>query len=112
MVLVDTSVRVDFFGNRPEPPVTALRRSIEIDTDLSLCGIILAEVLQGIRSDSDYRRTKARLEALIFLPIREATFVHAADICRSFRKRGVTIRKTVDCIIASSVTWNRTSPGR
>ena len=66
MVLVDTTVWIDFFGGRTEPHVVALEEFIEDDADLCLCGVILAEVLQGIRSDAEYRKTKDYLDALIF----------------------------------------------
>lgn len=101
MVLVDTTVWIDFFADRNEPHVAALQEFIEIGEDLCLCGIILTEVLQGIRSDEDYIRTKKYLGELIFLPMRQATFIRAAEVYRSLRKRGVTIRKPVDCMIAS-----------
>ena len=101
MVLIDTTVWIDFFADRSEPHVAALQKFIEIDEDLCLCGIILAEVLQGIRSDEDYIKTKDYLDDLIFLPMQQATFVRAAEVYRSLRKKGVTIRKPVDCMIAS-----------
>jgi len=101
MVLVDTTVWIDFFGNRPEPHVALLQDLIENDEDLCLCGVILAEVLQGIRSDTAYRKTKEHLGALIFLPMRQSTFIRAAELYRSLRKNGITIRKPVDCMIAS-----------
>ena len=100
-VLVDTTVWIDFFSDRPGPHVATLQELIENDEDLCLCGVVLAEVLQGIRSNSDLRKTKEYFEALIFLPMQQATFVAAADIYRSLRKKGITIRKPVDCMIAS-----------
>jgi predicted nucleic acid-binding protein len=101
MVLVDTTVWIDFFADRNEPHVAALQELIENEEDLCLCGIILAEVLQGIRSDADFVETKDYFDDLIFLPMRQTTFVQAAGVYRSLRKRGVTIRKPVDCMIAS-----------
>jgi predicted nucleic acid-binding protein len=101
MVLVDTTVWIDFFADRNEPHVAALQELIEKEEDLCLCGIILAEVLQGIRSDADFVETKDYFDDLIFLPMRQTTFVQAAEVYRSLRKRGVTIRKPVDCMIAS-----------
>jgi len=101
MVLVDTTVWIDFFADRNEPHVAALQELIENQEDLCLCGIIFAEVLQGIRSDADFVETKDYFDDLIFLPMRQTTFVQAAEVYRSLRKRGVTIRKPVDCMIAS-----------
>ena len=101
MVLVDTTVWIDFFADRSEPHVAAVEKLIENEEDLCLCGIILAEVLQGIRSDEDYIKTKDYLDDLVLLPMQHATFIRAAEVYRSLRKRGVTIRKPVDCMIAS-----------
>ncbi len=101
MVLVDTTVWIDFFRSRNAQHVTSLQRLIETEEDLCICGIILAEVLQGIRSDADYAATKQCLDDLIFLPMNRETFVRAAVIYRSLRKMGFTIRKPVDCMISS-----------
>ena len=100
-VLIDSTVWIDFFHDRPTPHVVALQELIENDEDLCLCGVILAEVLQGIRSDADFRKTRDYFESLVLLPMRKETFLQAADIYRSLRKKGVTIRKPVDCMIAS-----------
>jgi len=101
MLLVDTTVWIDFFADRPEPHVMALQKLIENDEDICICGVILAEVLQGIRSDTDYRKTKDYFDVLILLPMRQIAFVRAAELYRSLRKKGITIRKSVDCMIAS-----------
>jgi len=101
MVLVDTTVWIDFFADRNDPHVATLQDLIENEEDLSLCGVILAEVLQGIRSDADFVKTKRYLGDLIFLPMRQATFLRAAELYKSLRKKGITIRKPVDCMIAS-----------
>jgi len=101
MVLVDTSVWIDFFAGRNEPHVVLLEKLIEDEEDLCLCGIILAEVLQGIRSDRDFARTREYLDALIFLPMRQAAFLQAAQMYRTLRRKGVTVRQPIDCMIAA-----------
>ena len=101
MVLVDTTVWIDFFGDQPLPHVAALQRLIEDDEDLCVCGVILAEVLQGIRADADYRRTKDYFESLILMPMRRTTYEMSAELYRSLRKKGITIRKPIDCMIAA-----------
>ena len=101
MVLVDTTVWIDFFAGRDRPHTAALQALIERDGDLCLCGVILAEVLQGIRADSEYRKTRLYLDVLVFLPMHRGVFVRSAEIYRSLRKQGITIRKPVDCMIAS-----------
>ncbi len=101
MVLVDTTVWIDFFGGRPQPHVDALQELIEDDADLCVCGVILAEVLQGIRADADYRKTKDYFESLILMPMRRETYEKSAELYRALRKKGITIRKPIDCMIAS-----------
>ena len=101
MVLIDTTVWVDFFSGHPLPHVVALQAMIEDDEDLCICGVILTEVFQGIRSDADYRKTKEYFESLILLPMRKVTFERSASLYRSLRKKGVTIRTPIDCMIAS-----------
>ena len=101
MILVDTTVWIDFFAGRTTPHVALLQALLERDEDLCICGLVLAEVLQGIRSDAAYRKTSKHLDALIYLSMCQATFRGAADLYRALRKKGVTIRKPVDCMIAA-----------
>lgn len=100
-MLVDTSVWIDFLGGRNTDPVALLERAIEGREALSLCGIVLTEILQGIRSDAEHHRTKAQLALLTLLPMDVHVFLLGADIYRALRKRGVTIRRTNDCLIAA-----------
>ncbi|NNK02464.1 MAG: PIN domain nuclease [Desulfatitalea sp.] len=106
MVLVDTTVWIDFFADRGASHVATLQELIEAEADLSLCGVILAEVLQGIRSDTDFIKTREYLGDLILLPMRHGTFVRAAEVYRFLGKKGITIRKPVDCMIASVAIEN------
>jgi predicted nucleic acid-binding protein len=66
-----------------------------------ICGVILTEVLQGIREDEDHAAASAAFDAFLFLPMTRRTFIRAADLYRTLRRRGVTIRNAVDCMIAS-----------
>jgi len=101
MVLVDTTVWVDFFSNSRVPHVAALESLLVGRDSICICGIVLTEVLQGIRSDEQYGRAKKYFDALIFLPMTRATFVRAAEIYRSLRRRNITVRKPLDCMIAA-----------
>lgn len=103
MTLVDTSVWIDFFAGHELRHVALLEHCISDEDDLALCGIILTEVLQGIGNDMSYRRVQRYLEPLLMLPMQEAVFIKAAEIYRRLRKKGITIRKTNDCIIAATV---------
>ena len=101
MVLVDTTVWIDFFSARTTSQVSALELMISEGDDICTCGIVLAEVLQGVRDDRLYRKTKSHFDNLIYLPMTRSTFVKSAEIYRSLRKKGITVRKPLDCMIAS-----------
>ena len=101
MTLVDTSVWIDFFRDNPTTQVACLRQLILEGKDICTCGIVLSEVLQGIRDDRTYQKTKDYFETLSYLPENKMIFLKAADIYRGLRKKGFTIRKPVDCMIAS-----------
>jgi predicted nucleic acid-binding protein len=106
MVLVDTTVWIDFFSELSYPHVNLLENLIINREDVCICGIILTEVLQGIRKDSEFVRTRDLFANLVFLPMRYATFLRSAEIYRRLRRKGVTIRKPVDCMIASVAIEN------
>jgi predicted nucleic acid-binding protein len=106
MVLVDTTVWIDFFSGRPLPHVKVLEDFLINREDLCICGIVLTEVLQGIRKDSEFEKTSDLFRNLIFLPMNYSTFLRSAQIYRSLRKRGITVRKPVDCMIASVALEN------
>lgn len=102
MILVDTSVWVDFFRGTDSPVNRALHRLIEDEEDLCLTSLNLTEILQGIRYDAFYEETKRHLlEFPLFEPAGLLTYLHAADIYRTCRRRGKTIRSTIDCLIAA-----------
>ena len=107
MTLVDTSVWIDFFCGRDLPHVATLEQFIQENDDLALCGIIMTEILQGIADDPGYKRVQRYLDPLIILPMPQSVFIKAADIYRKLRKKGITIRKTNDCIIAATALEHR-----
>jgi hypothetical protein len=102
VILVDTSVWVDFFRNTDSPQVQRLEHCIRDRQDLALCGIVLTECLQGIRHDAQFAQVQQRFRPLILLPMPEQVFVSAAQLYRALRAQGITIRKTNDCIIAAT----------
>lgn len=101
MILVDTSVWIDYF-NGVQSPHTDLLDSAIIEGTVAIGDLIFLEILQGIRSDRDYRKTR---QLLLTLDQHEmfgkAMAEKSAKNYRALRKQGVTIRKTADVIIAS-----------
>lgn len=102
MILVDTSVWIDFLRGEDSPERRMLHRLIEDDDDISITEIILTEILQGIKEDKDFRMMKDYLlEFPIYKPTGIETYLNAARIYRDCMKKGKTVRKTLDCIIAA-----------
>ena len=69
MILIDTTVWIDFFKASSLHHVVIFENLISNREDICICGVILSEVLQGIRKDSEYTKTRELFEELIILPI-------------------------------------------
>lgn len=101
MILVDSSVWIDYFnGHRTWQ--TNLLDNLLSDVPIIIGDLILAEILQGFRSDNDYESAKSYLSDL---PFRQMggyqVAVQSAQNYRVLRKKGVTVRKTIDVIIGT-----------
>lgn len=102
MIVVDTSVWVDFFRDAPAPQVELLVRLIEEDEGIALTDVVLTEILQGVGSEDDVERVEERLSPFEILRLQDLDdFRRAARLYRQAREQGVTIRRTIDCLIAS-----------
>jgi predicted nucleic acid-binding protein len=101
MVVVDSSVWVDYFNGRVTKQTDILDSLLGREL-LVIGDIILTEVLQGFRSDREFRKAKRILDSLIFMPMmgKELAF-RSAENYRYLRKKGITVRKTIDVIIAT-----------
>jgi predicted nucleic acid-binding protein len=101
MILVDSSVWIDYFNGRETPETNKLDTLLGVEP-LAIGDLILTEVLQGFRSDVDYQTAKELLTSLtIFEMLGVDIAFKSVDNYRSLRKRGITIRKTADVIIAT-----------
>lgn len=101
MVLVDTSVWIDYFNGKENPATSKLDELLS-STIVAVGDLILAEVLQGFRSDTDHRTAKSLLLTLDLHVLGGIDIAQkAAQHFRFLRKSGITVRKTVDCFIAT-----------
>jgi len=101
MMLVDTSVWIDYFNGKENRHTHALDLAI-IDGTVALGDLILLEILQGIRDDTEYKRAKRTLSTLDqYEMFRKSMVEKCAENYRALRKKGITIRKTTDVIIAT-----------
>ncbi|MCL5772879.1 MAG: PIN domain nuclease [Firmicutes bacterium] len=101
MLLVDTSVWIEFFRRTESKYQLALHRLLQEDADICIADIVLSEILQGIKSDKDFNQVKNYLFKFPIYYLKDAgSYAEAAQIYRACRKKGLTIRRTIDCIIA------------
>ena len=101
MILVDSSVWIDYFNGNISAETDTLDRLLGVEP-LAIGDLILTEVLQGFRADNDYQTAKSLLMTLtVFDMLGSELAIKAADNFRLLRKQGITIRKTADVIIAT-----------
>jgi predicted nucleic acid-binding protein len=101
MVIVDTTVWVDYLNGRRNDQTEWLLSQIGKES-IGLLDLVLCEVLQGVRNESQFQELKEQLlEFEIFCPNSVELAIAAASNFRELRKRGFTVRKTIDCWIAT-----------
>jgi predicted nucleic acid-binding protein len=106
MVIVDTTVWVDYLHGTRNQETEWLDREVGRE-EIGLTDLILCEVLQGVRGDDEYRRVRMLLsEFELFETGGEEFCIAAAENYRKLRKRGRTVRKTIDCLIATFCVRN------
>ncbi len=100
-VLVDTSAWVDFLNGHSSPVAKALVELIEGEDEVCTCGIVVAEVFQGLRREKGRNELKRLVGELLFLePSGIELSFRAAEVYRALRRRGTTVRSTIDCLVA------------
>jgi len=109
MILVDSSVWIDYFRAADTPQVALLDGYLG-SVPLAVGDLIAAEVLQGVREERQYRLVKRTLDAFEHVDlVGYALAVRASEHYRSLRDRGVTVRKTIDTLIATFCIENDTA---
>jgi Predicted nucleic acid-binding protein, contains PIN domain len=106
-ILIDSSVWINFFKGVSSPAVKTLENLIEREEDVGISDIILTEILQGFRDDKEYRFALDHLLSFSIYTLKDTnSYIKAAQIYRACRKNGITIRKTIDCLIAQIAIEN------
>lgn len=107
MIVVDSSVWIDFLNGRKASHVERLQAALGVD-EIIVGDLMLCEVLQGLGSERDARQVESLLRRFEVVPMAgEAIAVSAARNFRSLRRRGITIRKTIDLLIGTWCIENR-----
>jgi predicted nucleic acid-binding protein len=107
LIVVDSSVWIDFLNGRNAPHVERLRAILGAD-EIIIGDLMLCEVLQGLESERAARDVEALLRRFEIAPmVGDANAVAAARNFRSLRRHGITIRKTIDMLIGTWCIENR-----
>jgi predicted nucleic acid-binding protein len=107
MIVVDSSVWIDYFTGNDTPETDHLDSLLGQEL-IAIGDLVLAEVLQGFRADKDFRKARDLLLSLHVVNMLDTTIaLKSAANFRALRKMGLTVRKTVDSIIATYCIENR-----
>ncbi len=99
MLIVDSSVWIDFFAGRELPHVQRLDTALLSDQEIGVPDIVRLEILSGVREDAALRKITSNLNALRRITAVDGDWDEAAALYRTCRRNGVTVRSVVDCLI-------------
>ena len=101
MIVVDSSVWIDYFTGIDSKQTNTLDNTLGLKP-VAIGDLILTEVLQGFRHDKDYKAARVLFkDVTIFEMLGTKMALKSADNFRTLRRKGITVRKTADVIIAS-----------
>lgn len=107
MILIDTSAFIEFLNKTGSPFDREIESLISKDKVTAIADIVLTEVLQGIKNDKDYAEVKKSLLSFPVYSLKGVdSFIAAADLYRKCRKKGLTIRNTIDLLIVQVAIEN------
>ena len=101
MIVVDSSVWIDYFNGKKTPQTDWLDSALG-NTPVLMGDLILTEVLQGFQNNKEFKVAKDLLLGMPFIPmVGRAIALQSAENYRSLRRRGATVRRTIDVIIGT-----------
>ncbi len=101
MILVDSSVWIDYFRGTPTPQAEKLDSLLGSEPVMT-GDLVLTEVLQGFGSEHDFNQARKLLTSLVVVDlVGQDIAIQAARNCRALRALGITVRKTIDTVIAT-----------
>jgi predicted nucleic acid-binding protein len=101
VILVDSSVWIGYFRGVENAKTARLHGLLGVET-IAIGDLILVEVLQGIDGDREFREVERMMSSLAVVPLCGMEIaIRAATHFRTLRKLGITVRKTIDCVIAT-----------
>jgi predicted nucleic acid-binding protein len=110
LILIDASALIEFINRSGSREDSLIEQLIHNDEDIALSDITLTEILQGIKNDREFRDVKSSLLTFPILSLNGAeSYIAAAELYRKCRKKGLTIRSTVDLLIAQIALEHHTA---
>ncbi|MBK8689344.1 MAG: PIN domain nuclease [Betaproteobacteria bacterium] len=107
MIVVDSSVWIDYFRGRATPQVETLDALLGVEP-VATGDLMLTEVLQGFAGDRDFNRARKLLTSLVIVDLAgPSVAIKAAENFRALRRLGISVRKTIDTVIATHCIENR-----
>ena len=101
MILVDTSVWIDFFEGNDHWTKERLKEKINERESIAYVDLILLEIIQGIRSENDRKELESYFSHFILLNQTRSSILLAAEIYQELQRKGIRIRSIIDCLIAA-----------
>lgn len=103
MILIDSSAFIEFLNRSGSPCDQVIEQLIRSDADCAIADVILTELLQGIKNDREYKTVRDSLATFPHLSLKGSpSYIQAAELYRACRKKGLTVRSTVDLLIAQA----------
>jgi predicted nucleic acid-binding protein len=108
LYLIDTSIWIDYFREIENSPVKQFNSILEKNLPFGITGVIFQEILQGAATTRDFQQLKDYLITQRFFHPQDniVSFESAANLFYSCRRKGITIRSTIDCLIAQVAIEN------
>lgn len=108
MVLVDTSVLIDYLRGKENKGTAKFQTLLDSETPYGINSFIYLEVLQGVRSESDFRKVKSYLDTQTIYDLQDKrdSYAQAAQLYFKCRQKGITVNSSVDFLIAQTALEN------
>ncbi len=101
MILVDTSVWIEFLEGQEHWTKNRLKEKINDRETIGYIDMILLEIIQGVRERKDREILELKFQSFAELPVRRSTVMLAAEIYQELQRKGITIRSIIDCLISA-----------
>ncbi|MEK7376560.1 MAG: PIN domain nuclease, partial [Candidatus Margulisiibacteriota bacterium] len=98
MILADTSAWIEYFSGRQSDIKERIEALIKDNNQICICGIVIQEILQGIKDDKTYKYLRDRLLAFPYIDTDLDTYLIASFIYRKLRRKGFSA-PTIDLLI-------------